>query len=50
MVTHPFRAANLSGASPAQFAALFAPFVTCCTSEFGCSRLFWSMPFSCGAS
>src|SRR6266545_6871535 len=28
MVTHPFRAANLSGASPAQFAALFAPFVT----------------------
>jgi len=28
MVTHPFRAANMSGASPAQFAALFAPDVS----------------------
>jgi hypothetical protein len=28
MVMHPFRAANVSGASPAQFAALFAPDVT----------------------
>jgi len=28
MITHPFRAANVSGASPEQFAALFAPDVT----------------------